>query len=176
MQQNPSLVLDQQSLPDHPIEVGWVLWAVDTEKCVDASPLVVRVGGNSATTPPSSSACSGEGITETRNEVLPKDAGIHPKQQPNKEGPLTASRWPRTCPLLPEGSTVVYIGSHSHQFLAVELETGHILWRTRLEDRVESSACCSVCGGCVVVGEGLMMYSDWVVGMEGLMTKLFVRG
>lgn len=51
------------------------------------------------------------------------------------------------------GSYVVYIGSHSHLFLAVLVECGEVLWRTKLGGRVESSACSSVCGDYVVVGK-----------------------
>ena len=50
-------------------------------------------------------------------------------------------------------TTVVYLGSHSHWFVAVEFATGRVLWRAELGDRVESSACSSWCGQYVVVGE-----------------------
>ncbi|XP_046368705.2 beta-alanine-activating enzyme-like [Haliotis rufescens] len=70
-------------------------WKYDTEKCVDASPLVA--------------------VSST-------------------------------------GSHVVYIGSHSHLMCAIDLKTGCELWRKRLGDRVESSACLSQCGRWVVVG------------------------
>nr|XP_054755985.1 beta-alanine-activating enzyme-like isoform X2 [Lytechinus pictus] len=46
----------------------------------------------------------------------------------------------------------VYIGSHSHLFIAINMETGNVLWRTELGDRVESSACLSACGRFVIVG------------------------
>ena len=47
----------------------------------------------------------------------------------------------------------MFVGSHSHAFVAVELRTGRAQWSTELGDRVESSACCSLCGEFVVVGE-----------------------
>ena len=49
-------------------------------------------------------------------------------------------------------SVVVYVGSHSHLFLALELTTGAEIWRVELGDRVESSACVSVCGHFIAVG------------------------
>lgn len=51
------------------------------------------------------------------------------------------------------GPLVVFVGSHSGQFIAAELHSGAVLWRTQLSDRVESSACVSLCGQYVVVGE-----------------------
>lgn len=56
-----------------------------------------------------------------------------------------------------DGPWVVYIGSHSGLFLAVEVGSGAELWRTMLSDRVESSACVSACSQYIVVGE-------WCVG------------
>ncbi|XP_077984637.1 beta-alanine-activating enzyme-like [Glandiceps talaboti] len=50
------------------------------------------------------------------------------------------------------GSGTVYIGSHSHKFMAISTLTGEALWVTELGDRVESSACLSRCGQYVVVG------------------------
>ncbi|KAK7097520.1 hypothetical protein V1264_004483 [Littorina saxatilis] len=70
-------------------------WAVNTGKCVDASPLVAT----------------------TRH-----------------------------------GKSIVYIGSHSHKFFAIDLKSGRVLWCTELGDRVEGSACRSPCGSLVVVG------------------------
>ncbi|XP_062613897.1 beta-alanine-activating enzyme-like [Saccostrea cucullata] len=46
----------------------------------------------------------------------------------------------------------IYIGSHSHNLYALVAETGELLWRTELGDRIESSACISLCGNYVVVG------------------------
>ena len=48
---------------------------------------------------------------------------------------------------------IVFIGSHSGAFLAIELKTGREKWRRQLPDRIESSACLSMCGSYVVVGE-----------------------
>ncbi len=48
---------------------------------------------------------------------------------------------------------MVYVGSHSHVFVGAELATGREVWRTELPDRVESTACVSVCGNCVAVGK-----------------------
>ncbi|XP_078684711.1 beta-alanine-activating enzyme-like isoform X2 [Branchiostoma floridae x Branchiostoma belcheri] len=47
---------------------------------------------------------------------------------------------------------VVFIGSHSHRFCAVAMDTGDLLWETELGDRVESSACCSTDGELIIVG------------------------
>ena len=52
-------------------------------------------------------------------------------------------------------SPVVYIGSHSHIFVAICLETGEVLWETTLGDRIESSATLSRDGKHVVVGKFL---------------------
>ncbi|XP_064636646.1 beta-alanine-activating enzyme-like [Lineus longissimus] len=46
----------------------------------------------------------------------------------------------------------VYIGSHSHRFSALSLETGRPLWEVMLGDRIESSACTSACGKYIIVG------------------------
>uniref|UniRef100_A0A3P8UTR0 Aminoadipate-semialdehyde dehydrogenase n=1 Tax=Cynoglossus semilaevis TaxID=244447 RepID=A0A3P8UTR0_CYNSE len=46
----------------------------------------------------------------------------------------------------------VFIGSHSHRFQALDLDTGRLLWERVLGDRVESSAAVSHCGTLVVVG------------------------
>ncbi|XP_061165027.1 beta-alanine-activating enzyme-like [Saccostrea echinata] len=46
----------------------------------------------------------------------------------------------------------VYIGSHSHNMYALVAETGELLWKTELGDRIESSACISLCGKYIVVG------------------------
>jgi len=51
-------------------------------------------------------------------------------------------------------SVMVYVGSHSHLFVAIELATGREAWHTELPDRIESSACVSCCGSFIAVGEG----------------------
>lgn len=62
-------------------------------------------------------------------------------------------------PLLVEHATggkhseVVYIGSHSGWFFAIEFTSGNTLWKTLLNDRIESSACVSACGHFVIVGK-----------------------
>lgn len=48
---------------------------------------------------------------------------------------------------------LVFIGSHSHKFTAVSMETGEVLWEKILGDRIESSACLSPCGRYVIVGK-----------------------
>ena len=50
------------------------------------------------------------------------------------------------------GDTRVYIGSHSHRFVAVDLASGDGVWDVLLQDRVESSACLSHCGLYLIVG------------------------
>ena len=47
----------------------------------------------------------------------------------------------------------VYIGSHSGKFFAICFQTGRTLWVSQLSDRIEASACVSVCGQFVTVGE-----------------------
>ena len=49
--------------------------------------------------------------------------------------------------------SMVYIGSHSGQFLAIDWELGLVLWRMQLGDRIESSATLSACGGYTAVGQ-----------------------
>ena len=48
---------------------------------------------------------------------------------------------------------VVYVGSHSGLLFAIVARSGEVLWSRQLSDRIESSACLSVCGLYVVVGE-----------------------
>jgi acyl-CoA synthetase len=50
------------------------------------------------------------------------------------------------------GHTMVYIGSHSGLFVAINWETGQTLWQIELPDRIESSAVISACGEYVTVG------------------------
>ena len=50
----------------------------------------------------------------------------------------------------PDG--VVYIGSHSHIFVALSLKNGSLLWRQVLSDRIESSAIVSPDGRFICVG------------------------
>lgn len=50
------------------------------------------------------------------------------------------------------GQGVAYIGSHSGLFIAVEIASGSVLWKTDLGGRVESSACASQSGSHVSVG------------------------
>ena len=47
---------------------------------------------------------------------------------------------------------VVYIGSHSHSFVSVAADSGTLLWKALLGDRIESSAVLSRCGKFLVVG------------------------
>ena len=78
---------------------------------------------------------------------------------------VTSGQHLKDCPeLLPHSTSaidnplqgvsgVVYVGSHSHQFLAVEVESGRVLWRSVLGGRVESSACPSHCGKYIAIGQ-----------------------
>ena len=52
-------------------------------------------------------------------------------------------------------SKIIYIGSHSGKFFAICFQTGRVLWDTQLTDRIESSACLSMCGQFVVVGKSI---------------------
>lgn len=49
-------------------------------------------------------------------------------------------------------SACVYVGSHSHAMQAIDLDLGEIKWEKTLGDRIESSACVSMCGNFIVVG------------------------
>ncbi|CAD7668919.1 unnamed protein product [Nyctereutes procyonoides] len=55
-------------------------------------------------------------------------------------------------PAVDESSATVYIGSHSHRMMALDLYSGKVKWEQILEDRIESSACLSMCGNFIVVG------------------------
>ena len=47
---------------------------------------------------------------------------------------------------------VVYIGSHSHRFYALDLATGAERWVRLLPDRIDSSAAASADGTTIYVG------------------------
>ncbi|KAK6173896.1 hypothetical protein SNE40_017271 [Patella caerulea] len=51
-----------------------------------------------------------------------------------------------------DNRNVVFIGSHSHHFSAVLLDSGNVIWEITLPDRIESSPCLSKCGRYVIVG------------------------
>ncbi|KAM7157633.1 beta-alanine-activating enzyme isoform 1-T1 [Molossus nigricans] len=55
-------------------------------------------------------------------------------------------------PAADKSSATVYIGSHSHRMMAVDLYSGKVKWEQILGDRIESSACVSKCGNFIVVG------------------------
>ncbi|CAK6433154.1 unnamed protein product [Pipistrellus nathusii] len=55
-------------------------------------------------------------------------------------------------PAVDESSATVFIGSHSHKMMAVDLYSGKVKWEQLLGDRIESSACVSKCGNFIVVG------------------------
>ncbi|XP_004616501.2 beta-alanine-activating enzyme isoform X1 [Sorex araneus] len=55
-------------------------------------------------------------------------------------------------PAAAPSSATVYIGSHSHRMLAVDLYSGKVKWEQVLGDRIESSACVSKCGNLIAVG------------------------
>lgn len=58
-------------------------------------------------------------------------------------------------PAVDKSSATVYIGSHSHRMIAVDLYSGKVKWEQILGDRIESSACVSKCGNFIVVGKFL---------------------
>lgn len=58
-------------------------------------------------------------------------------------------------PAIDKLSATVYIGSHSHKMMAVDLYSGKVNWEQILGDRIESSACVSKCGNFIVVGKFL---------------------
>ena len=49
-------------------------------------------------------------------------------------------------------SHVVFVGSHSGIFVAVDLESGDEIWRRKFPDRIEGSPAVSFCGKFVFVG------------------------
>ncbi|XP_055290700.1 beta-alanine-activating enzyme isoform X3 [Moschus berezovskii] len=55
-------------------------------------------------------------------------------------------------PAIDKSSATVYIGSHSHRMMAVDLYSGKVKWEQILGDRIESSACVSKCGNFIIVG------------------------
>lgn len=57
------------------------------------------------------------------------------------------------------GHHEIFIGSHSHYMYALVAETGALLWKTELGDRIESSACVSECGKYIIVGKEKLLYS-----------------
>lgn len=65
---------------------------------------------------------------------------------------------------------MLYIGSHSHLFAAIDIATGESMWETTLPDRIESSACLSKCGQWVIVGELEIVMPDIILKYIG---KLF---
>lgn len=65
-------------------------------------------------------------------------------------------------------SETVYIGSHSGRFFAICFRTGKVLWESQLTDRIESSACLSVCGQYVIVGESVTLISCPILYMQYL--------
>ncbi|KAF6128454.1 aminoadipate-semialdehyde dehydrogenase [Phyllostomus discolor] len=58
-------------------------------------------------------------------------------------------------PAVEKSSATVYIGSHSHRMMAIDLYSGKVKWEQILGDRIESSACVSKCGNFIVVGKFL---------------------
>lgn len=58
-------------------------------------------------------------------------------------------------PVIDKSSATVYIGSHSHRMMAVDLYSGKVKWEQILGDRIESSACVSKCGNFIIVGKFL---------------------
>ncbi|XP_077158160.1 beta-alanine-activating enzyme isoform X2 [Paroedura picta] len=55
-------------------------------------------------------------------------------------------------PVIDQLSASVYIGSHSHAIQAIDLYSGKVKWERCLADRIESSACVSMCGNFIIVG------------------------
>ena len=45
---------------------------------------------------------------------------------------------------------------------AVVAETGELLWKTKLGDRIESSASVSICGNYIIVGNELITEQVWI--------------
>lgn len=62
-------------------------------------------------------------------------------------------------PAVDQLSASVYIGSHSHAIQAVDLYSGKVKWERYLADRIESSACVSLCGNFIIVGMNVNLFS-----------------
>lgn len=48
---------------------------------------------------------------------------------------------------------MVYVGSHSGQLVAIQLDSGCIIWRIQLPNIIESSCCVSLCGEYIITGK-----------------------
>ena len=51
-----------------------------------------------------------------------------------------------------EDFPLIFIGSHSKQFVCINGYTGELIWKFLAQDRIESSACLSKCGNYVIFG------------------------
>ena len=102
------------------------VWRYNTGQCVDASPVIVD--------------CSRHTVLDDSQDL--SDATVVDESPPSTD--THDSRAP----------SVVYIGSHSHEFSCINLLSGVCIWSVQLEDRIESSASVSKCGKWVVVGKG----------------------
>lgn len=82
------------------------------------------------------------------------------------------------------GRTMVFIGSHSHRFQALDLASGSCVWERILGDRIESSAAVTLCGRLVVVGQRRLPFAvfafywslgDWILICFSVFTRLLRR-
>lgn len=76
---------------------------------------------------------------------------------------------------LSSGLHEVFIGSHSHHMFAVVAESGELLWKTRLGDRIESSASVSICGNYIIVGKELITEQVDEMDEKGICTVRYIK-
>ena len=112
------------------------VWKVGTHKCVDASPLLVVNRHKDA-------------ITMTTGAVIMNTDTIT-----METSDIVMETGTNSTIAMDMSEAVVYVGSHSHLFMALEWLTGRVLWGVELGGRVESSATVSACGQFVIVGKG----------------------
>lgn len=86
-------------------------WTVSLGKCIDASPLVVVPCGSTAL-----------------ESIVDVDSGAGASASCDGHGGANV------------GGTVVYIGSHSKRFAAIDTDSGNVLWEYAAPDRIEASA------------------------------------
>lgn len=115
------------------------VWKVDTHKCVDASPLLVRMTASRHAKDAITTATGA--VTMDTNTVAKDMSDV--VMETGTDSTVTVE--------MPEA--VIYVGSHSHLFMALEWLTGRVLWGAELGGRVESSAAASTCGQFVIVGK-----------------------
>lgn len=120
-----------------------ISWGSGLTKCIDATPLVIVNFGQEP--PPETRTKRGAGtcgaIDGPSAETVSYPACLCAR--------LASGAWAAAQDL---GSKILYIGSHSAEFQALDVATGERLWSFVAGDRVESGAACSSDGMAVFVG------------------------